>query len=695
VVKKEKVLLAILIIIVCSTTISAIDVKSCQLSEIKTAISNANPGETINVPAGTCTWDGSLLIDKGVNLIGAGIDKTIIRNSGSCSLGFQGEFWLQYEPSDYSLNTPFRLSGFTFDINNHCGAFSLGQTGKHSPFPVQTKIRIDNNRWIHPGGIFIWNAGDMYGVIDSNIFEGSDYSFKNDPQADESSWFENAPQNVYSPGSGNNLYYEDNTISLGGDGSNVLAECQYGGRYVFRYNSIANPIPSYSLFELHGHQSSGSMPSCFGAEVYGNLVNAGSNQIILFKVRGGKSFIYLNAVNSGSLSNAAYTSLVTCPTSNPSEQMIHDTFWWLNRKGLTGGLSADDISGSIACDGRSGIPMPGRDIVTDSTNPGVGCGTSLPSSCSVNQGYWLTTQSCLNLAGMVGTNPQQPISGTLYKCTRQNTWTAFYTPYAYPHPLRGDCIPSCTGKACGDDGCGGSCGKCQTGDTCNSQGQCVATCTPSCIGKVCGDNGCGGSCGTCQKGYMCNAQGQCASGLQIEAEAGQITEPMKIIYDTQASGGNYVSTPNDESGSVSFTFTVEAGSYILQARVSSASTDADSFYVGLDSEVPAGDMYYAYAVPIGGYAWDNVSRWASGSPPIDPMLWGLSAGTHIFTFNGREKGAKLDAVRLFSTGICEADLNADGCIGQDELLQYIIKWKSGQVTLTGLMEACKQWRNGC
>jgi hypothetical protein len=33
---------------------------------------------------------------------------------------------------------------------------------------------------------------------------------------------------------------------------------------------------------------------------------------------------------------------------------------------------------------------------------------------------------------------------------------------------------------------------------------CTASCTPSCTGKVCGDNGCGGSCGTCNSGYTCN-----------------------------------------------------------------------------------------------------------------------------------------------------------------------------------------------
>ena len=57
------------------------------------------------------------------------------------------------------------------------------------------------------------------------------------------------------------------------------------------------------------------------------------------------------------------------------------------------------------------------------------------------------------------------------------------------------CAPSCDGKVCGEDGCGGSCGECGAGLRC-AQGACEA-CAPSCEGKTCGDDGCGGSCGEC------------------------------------------------------------------------------------------------------------------------------------------------------------------------------------------------------
>lgn len=78
------------------------------------------------------------------------------------------------------------------------------------------------------------------------------------------------------------------------------------------------------------------------------------------------------------------------------------------------------------------------------------------------------------------------------------------------------CTPNCQNKQCGDNGCGGSCGTCQTGYTCSNY-QCVSSCTPktcSQLGKTCGswNNGCGGnvSCGSCSSGQICS-NGNCVA----------------------------------------------------------------------------------------------------------------------------------------------------------------------------------------
>jgi len=72
------------------------------------------------------------------------------------------------------------------------------------------------------------------------------------------------------------------------------------------------------------------------------------------------------------------------------------------------------------------------------------------------------------------------------------------------------CIPDCTEKVCGDDGCGGSCatGCLDKTDTC-IEGKCFR-CQPQCDGKECGPDGCEGKCGLgCSGLDKCNESGEC------------------------------------------------------------------------------------------------------------------------------------------------------------------------------------------
>jgi len=71
-----------------------------------------------------------------------------------------------------------------------------------------------------------------------------------------------------------------------------------------------------------------------------------------------------------------------------------------------------------------------------------------------------------------------------------------------------DCVGSCSGKECGDNGCGGSCGDCGADFHCNSNGICAEGCEANCLNQECGDDGCGGSCGICGEATVCKA-GQC------------------------------------------------------------------------------------------------------------------------------------------------------------------------------------------
>ncbi len=82
------------------------------------------------------------------------------------------------------------------------------------------------------------------------------------------------------------------------------------------------------------------------------------------------------------------------------------------------------------------------------------------------------------------------------------------------------CKPDCKDLECGDDGCGGVCGKCPAAAPDCVAGLCSAACVGSCTGKICGDNGCGASCGSCGASTYCKAGTSCAAGTECAAMAG-------------------------------------------------------------------------------------------------------------------------------------------------------------------------------
>jgi len=76
------------------------------------------------------------------------------------------------------------------------------------------------------------------------------------------------------------------------------------------------------------------------------------------------------------------------------------------------------------------------------------------------------------------------------------------------------CMPMCTGRMCGDDGCMGSCGTCTGGRTCNTSGACVCPsgrtfCSGSCVDTNIDPAHCGGCGMACTGGRTCNGSGSC------------------------------------------------------------------------------------------------------------------------------------------------------------------------------------------
>jgi agmatine/peptidylarginine deiminase len=163
------------------------------------------------------------------------------------------------------------------------------------------------------------------------------------------------------------------------------------------------------------------------------------------------------------------------------------------------------VCGGDGCGGTCGNCPAGQTCQNGACVAGpAGCGNVTYEGCCEGE----TLKYCDNNQLQVIDCAQSPKcgwqpQGNFYDCNTQGTSDP---SGKNPMPCSGTCTPNCTGKVCGDDGCGGSCGTCTGGKACQN-GQCVG-CTPSCTGKQCGDDGCGGLCGSCPVGQSCQ-NGQC------------------------------------------------------------------------------------------------------------------------------------------------------------------------------------------
>jgi hypothetical protein len=411
-------------------------------SSLNTCITNAAAGDTINVNSGSFSWTPATLT-KHISIIGG--------NGGTTTITLGGTF--EIHPTTTGADTLVRVSGFTFNCGSADPCILLGDWAYSGTagWAMMYNVRFDHNILTNISGYAMKSYLTFYGVIDNNKFGTSasdscaEYCMWNEVNSSATAannFWHTSPQNLYGVGTSKYHYYEDNIFYSKSAGRVVVN--QWDARGVFRYNTVY-AAGTEAQFEIHGHQSEDGGDGGFAYEIYGNNIvgNCG-----IANIRSGENMIYYNNVSASVPGIQVYCDgSTTCASYQPALQMTHGNYYWQNRQNNTGTLQTASDNGytcNYACGGNSApIPQSGRDYFYNTSTPGITAGVvgSLPGTCTTGQGYWATTQSTTNLTGLVGDINTYPtrstITGSLYKCTATNTWTEYYIPYTYPHPLRG------------------------------------------------------------------------------------------------------------------------------------------------------------------------------------------------------------------------------------------------------------------
>lgn len=475
----SKILIAVLLFCPEVWAVCDITAASGSRTDVGNAVASATYNQTVCVPADVETWNSTLTITKAIRLQGAGAGSTVITGNVGAD-----NYIVVFDPDATSRNNNYTIefSGFTLDMNDVQGQGGLRVGNANTALPISNVIVHNNTFQNHkfpvgstgstdPTAITFGQIdgvdGDVWGVVYSNTF--TDCSGVGEFYGGSNGSWDNL---TFSYGSASNMYFEDNTVT----GNSVFAFGGHGGRYVSRFNTYNFTTDSpneYSVgFDCHGNQP-GGVYACMGIEAYRNTIDI-DRSTSLTDLRGGKFMLWENTITSASsfdlqIREEYDDNSTSSPTTNSQSQHVSDSYSWNNRddgskvspsitqddfeKGVTANsprlLRYEDGTGfHTLSDSSSGTRThwleEGTGPQTSASSPfsgatGVGFGTLArrPTTCTVGVGYFATDQGSWNSNGD---------DGLFYKCTSSNTWTLYYTPYTYPHPLRGGGSPAPAGS---------------------------------------------------------------------------------------------------------------------------------------------------------------------------------------------------------------------------------------------------------
>jgi hypothetical protein len=386
-----------------------INAASCSQSDVQSAINSAADGDTIHVPAQSCTWSSAVNIqNKGITLQGAGIGQSTINDpiTGGPALAITVS-------SGHSLT---RVTGFTFS-SSATKSVETGFVQVDAANDALDSFRIDNFRIANmfSRGVMIYMHGyDLSGVIDSCEIDGPNNVTAQGIAMEGTSPQDGTPfTRPMTLGSNHAIYIEDCTFNYTYNNDGAY-DAYTGARYVFRHNTVKGTIIGH-----HGADS-GSGRGIASFEIYDNTFDANGHNVsrIMF-FRSGTGVVFGNTATSGSGSYSQgiiINNYRSCQSYTYWGQCNGSSAWDNNQNGEQGYACLDQV-GHYFTPSQGGsntlVPLYGWNNVLD------GAALSISKDSPAN--------TCSTFQNVHMIEGREFYNGTT---------APGYTPYTYPHPLR-------------------------------------------------------------------------------------------------------------------------------------------------------------------------------------------------------------------------------------------------------------------
>lgn len=453
---------------------------STSAADVSDCVSAASTGDTIYVPAGSATWSSAITVAKELTILAVGHDRSMAAIT-SHSGGASGQTNITCSGSCFILSHAhnIRVAGFNF-ITGTIEGTGLPAAGKafrvdHNSFRAASWT-INNSHggcqtpMRHP--TTLWDNNHFYNY---SIHTQGTNCLRIEGNYQDQLWAQDPP---FGQGDGV-VYVEDNVF----DGNNTInwMDGNYGARYVARFNTIKAGGGYWEVHSIQGNNRANQM-----WEKYKNTYEGSGTFFGGGFIRSGSGFYWGNRVPSGFnttkvnniRSNTGCTADGVCATSGPCNgssswdqntsgqngwgcrdqfgrakdntlwmtgaayaQDLIPVYWWENITGTSTLYNFTLHDGGSQTSYLSTHVQANRDYYIQSASfngtTGVGVGTlaNRPSACTTGVAYWATDQGEWN-----SRNPGS--DGQLYRCTAPNSWSLYYTPYTYPHPLREESGPA-------------------------------------------------------------------------------------------------------------------------------------------------------------------------------------------------------------------------------------------------------------